>query len=251
MTNFAKNILLAGLLASVPAWMQAQKKHVNAYFTATEMPDLLRWMPAPPDSTSSQFAFDVLAHLHGKGQRQDSVRADIALRDAVYGAKTIVNEFSPIFGLQISPEETPEIYRVLEEGLATCDSICTLPKSYWKRKRPFMAFNEPTLTPKEEKFLRSNGSYPSGHAILGWAAALLLTEINPAAQDSLMARGLMFGQSRVIVGAHWQSDVEMGRLAASAAYARLHTSERFLEQMRKARAEFQCKKGNEISAVTP
>jgi acid phosphatase (class A) len=40
-----------------------------------------------------------------------------------------------------------------------------------------------------------------------------------------------------------QSDVEAGRLAASAAYAKLHTSERFLEQMRLARQEFRIKKG--------
>ena len=47
----------------------------------------------------------------------------------------------------------------------------------------------------------------------------------------------------MIVGAHWQSDIDAARLAASAAYARLHTSERFLEQMRRARQEFRCKMG--------
>ena len=63
--------------------------------------------------------------------------------------------------------------------------------------------------------------------------------------DTLLARGLMYGDSRLIVGAHWQSDVNAARLAASAAYARLHTSERFLEQMKKTRKEFRkktCKK---------
>ena len=39
-----------------------------------------------------------------------------------------------------------------------------------------------------------------------------------------MARGYMYGESRVIVGAHWQSDVDAGRLVASVAYAKLHTS---------------------------
>ena len=47
----------------------------------------------------------------------------------------------------------------------------------------------------------------------------------------------------MIVGAHWQSDVDAARLAASAAYAKLHTSERFLEQMRLARQEFRVKMG--------
>ena len=53
----------------------------------------------------------------------------------------------------------------------------------------------------------------------------------------------LYGDSRLIVGAHWQSDVNAARLAAAAAYARLHTSERFLEQMRLARQEFRIKAG--------
>jgi acid phosphatase (class A) len=150
--------------------------------------------------------------------------------------------FEP-FGLKISKEETPEIYKVLREGTATCDSICTLPKRYYMRKRPFMRFNEPTLYPADEPNLKKNGSFPSGHTLLGWSSALLLSEINPDRADTLLARGLMYGESRVIVGAHWQSDVDAARLAASAAYARLHTSERFLEQMRLAREEFRVKTG--------
>ena len=111
------------------------------------------------------------------------------------------------------------------------------------RRRPFMRMHEQTLYPKDEPALRKNGSYPSGHTILGWSSALLLSEINPDRADTILARGYMYGESRVIVGAHWQSDVDAGRLAASAAYARLHTSERFLEQMRLARQEFRIKKG--------
>ena len=67
---------------------------------------------------------------------------------------------------------------------------------------------------------------------------LLLSEINPAAADTILARGMMYGDSRVIVGAHWQSDIDAGRLAAGAACAALHTSHDFLDQLAKARAEF-------------
>ena len=106
-----------------------------------------------------------------------------------------------------------------------------------------MRFHESTLTPNEEPSLRRNGSFPSGHTALGWTVALLLTEINPERADTILARGMMYGESRVIVGAHWQSDVDAGRLAASVVYSRMHTSERFLEQMRLARQEFRIKAG--------
>ena len=71
----------------------------------------------------------------------------------------------------------------------------------------------------------------------------MLSEINPERADTLLKRGDMYGESRVIVGAHWQSDVDAGRLAAAAAYSRMHTNERFLEQMQLARQEFRIKTG--------
>ena len=230
------------VLMIISTTVNGQNK-VKAYFTTMEMPDMLQFAPAPPDSTSSKFQYDLMRYEWGKTQRQDSVRAAIAIRDAVYGLKTIVTEFSEPFGLQISEEDTPKIYYLLRVGLASTDSICTIPKRYYMRKRPFMRFNEPTLYPADEPGLRKNGSYPSGHTLLGWSSALLLSEINPERADTILARGLMYGDSRLIVGAHWQSDVDAARLAAAAAYARLHTSERFLEQMRLAREEFRIKTG--------
>ncbi|MBO4778495.1 MAG: phosphatase PAP2 family protein, partial [Bacteroidales bacterium] len=104
--------------------------------------------------------------------------------------------------------------------------------------RPFARFHEPSLAPWDDEVLSHNGSYPSGHTLRGWTAALILMEINPANADTLLARGFMFSESRVIVGAHWQSDVDAGRLAASAAVAKMHTSPEFLEQMEKAKKEF-------------
>ena len=67
---------------------------------------------------------------------------------------------------------------------------------------------------------------------------MLLSDINPAVADSLLARGYEYGQSRVIAGYHWQSDVDAGRLGASVLYAKLHSNERFLEQLAKAQQEF-------------
>ena len=220
------------------AWAQ-EEEVVNAYFTTGEMPDMMKFLPGPPDSTSVAFMNDVARYYWGKEMRNDHERATEATRDAVYGLKTILTEFEEAFGMKISKEETPEIYKVLLEGTATCDSICVIPKRKYMRRRPFMVFNEPTLYPEDEPALRKNGSYPSGHTILGWSSALLMMEINPDRATEILARGYRYGENRVVVGAHWQSDTDAARMAASAAYARLHTSERFLEQMKKAREEYQ------------
>ena len=237
-----KKLMMMAVFMVTAVCAQAQSD-ADPYFTTKEMPDMLKWCPAPPDTVGTHFAYDIMQYFWGKEMRNCKERADIAIRDAVYGLDCIIREFSEPFGLTISKEETPEIYKVMRDGTATCDSICTLPKRYYMRKRPFMRFHEQTLTPDDEPALSRNGSYPSGHTLLGWSSALLLSEINPERADTILARGLMYGDSRVIVGAHWQSDVDAGRLAASVAYARLHTSERFLSQMRLARLEFRVKTG--------
>ena len=48
----------------------------------------------------------------------------------------------------------------------------------------------------------------------------------------------MYGESRVIAGAHWQSDVDASRLCAAIGLARLHTSPAYLAQLDKAQTEF-------------
>ncbi len=237
-----RRFFIAVALANM-ACAKAQVVNVDAYFTTKEMPDLTKII-TPPEPTSSQFAYDIQRYFWGKSVRlNDPERSAIAVRDAVYGLGTIIREFSVPFGLEISRRNTPAIFKVLELSLATCDSICTLPKAYWHRTRPFVYFGEQSLTPDHEDALRKNGSFPSGHSILGWSAALLLSEINPDAADTLMARGYMYAESRVVCGVHWQSDIDAGRLAASIAYAKLHTSERFLQDMSDARAEFKRLKG--------
>ena len=210
----------------------------DTYYTHDEMPNMLHFLPAPPDTIGNKFTRDIMRYMWGKNMRQDAERAQIAYRDISSRMDYICEEFSEPFGLTLSKERTPEIYKLLEDATSTCCSIGSEAKKFYNRKRPFVRFHEHTMKLEGEEKVARTGSYPSGHTILGWSSALLLSEINPAQADTLMARGYMYGDSRVIVGAHWQSDVDAGRLAASAAYVRLHNSARFQEQMNKAKEEF-------------
>lgn len=214
----------------------AQQKHT--YFTMDEMPDLVKCLPAPPDTLSDAFTYDIKRYFWGKAQRNDPERAAIALRDAVWTLPALFAEMSVPFGMEISQEGTPQIWKLLVDAISTIEQIRVRPKAHFKRMRPFERFHEHVLNPEEEAELRGEGSYPSGHTIRGWSAALLLSEINPAAADAIFARGWMYGESRVITGAHWQSDVDASRVVASIGYAKLQTSPEFRAQMEKAKAEF-------------
>jgi len=100
-----------------------------------------------------------------------------------------------------------------------------------------MVNKDPTCTPDEEKHLIKDGSYPSGHTALGWAWALILSEIAPDRADAILARGRAFGESRVICNVHWHSDVVAGRFIGAAAVARLHADPSFRAELEAAKSE--------------
>ena len=228
-----KYIILSSALFLATVMGHAQE----VYFTTDQLPDLIQSLPAPPDSLSHGFAYDVMQYQWGKAQRPDSVRAGMARRDAVWTYEALLGELAGPFGLALSEETTPAIWTVLVNSLATTDQMRVAPKAYYHRRRPFEVFNEKMLT-GEEAALSGEGSYPSGHTMRGWTAALLLAQINPAAADGLYARAWKYGESRVIAGAHWQSDVDVTRVAASIGYSRLQTSDRFQAEMARAQEEF-------------
>jgi len=227
------------LLTLVVAVLAIFGAQAQPYFSIDDMPDLVKCLPAPPDTTSLTFAHDVMRYMWGKEMRADKARADIAERDAIWDLDTLAAIFSGPFGLKIDKETTPEIYKAFTRGVGTIEVIRIRPKAHFMRKRPFDRFQEHMYTTWEEDELRGEGSYPSGHTIRGWAAALLLAEINPANANEIYKRGWDYGESRVIVGAHWQSDVDASRPAASIGYSLLQTNPAYREQMAKARKEFE------------
>ena len=245
------------LLLSVAAAMATLGTHAQTditlddeamYFEIDDLPNAVKWLPTPPEPNSTQFAYDLTQYMWGKGERLNEERARQAIDNSVIDMGEMALQFSEPFGMEISEEKTPKIFHVLYRGVLTVRLCARKPKTALPRLRPYVRYNEPTLIPDDEDNLRENGSYPSGHTIRGWAMTLLLCEINPAAQDDLLALGYQWGQSRVIAGYHWQSDVDAGRLLASAGYARLHTNQDFLADMAAARAEYAQLTGQSVGA---
>jgi acid phosphatase (class A) len=95
----------------------------------------------------------------------------------------------------------------------------------------------PSCTPDEEKFLKMNGSYPSGHTAVGWAWALILGEIAPERIDQILARGRVFGESRVVCNVHWQTDVVEGRFLGAGIVSILHADPTFCADLEAAKVE--------------
>ena len=213
----------------------------DSFLTVDEVPTASKFLPLPPDPTKATFENDRIRYEWGKTMR-DTERGKQAAQDAAITLEYFAKIFSEPFGITISEENTPEIWKLLNRVLETARICSRKSKGRIMRTRPFVQFNEPTPVPKDEKILKNSSSYPSGHTTRGWTIALVLAEINPARQDEILKRGYEYGESRVIVGFHYQSDVDAARVISSTLVNRLHANENFVQQLQKAKKEFLSKK---------
>ena len=229
---------VAAMMATVNVTAQHKKEAVQVYIPIEQMPRLVEIMPAPPAFDSPEFAYDVVRYCWGKQQRLDSARVAMAIADAEWNNhEKAYARWAEAFGLAINERETPEIWKLVETSLATTDPMRKEPKAHYQRLRPFERYDE-TMPSHEENVLRGEGSFPSGHSLRGWTLTLLLAQIAPERAAEIYRRGHEFCESRVIVGAHWQSDVDAGRTFACVGFTMLQNNEAFLKQLKKAKEEY-------------
>jgi acid phosphatase (class A) len=91
--------------------------------------------------------------------------------------------------------------------------------------------------PQDEARLRTNGSYPSGHATIGWIWALVLAEVDPVHANVILARGRSYGESRLVCNVHWQSDIIEGRFLGAAVVSQEQGVAEFRADVEAARRE--------------
>ena len=238
------------LLAVIITASNARADYQSQYLQGDDMPNALIYIPGPPDTTMLATNGDYAHWIWGKAMR-NTPRGELASMDSKYGMKRLSVVYSDILGIDISEEQTPAIYRFMYRAGSTGAGAVAEMKNAQFRKRPFQLMNEPTwgMYDNEEE-LFTNSSYPSSHTACGWGTALALAEMVPNMQDTILSRGYEYGISRVIVGAHWQSDVDAAFTCASAAIARSHAADEYQADLEAARAEYMQIKGLTIDDIS-
>ena len=214
---------------------QVRPGYVIGYLKPTELPDSQALLPPPPAAGSAALAADEDAYRSTRKLR-DTPRWPLAAKDADLGFPRAAETFSCVLAMPVSEEATPHLNMLLRRVRADASRANDKAKDYFKRRRPFAVYDEQSCTPREQL---KDDSYPSGHSSIGWAWALVLAEIAPERVDAILARGLAFGQSRVVCGVHWKSDVEAGRVVGASVVSRLHADPVFAAQLATARREFE------------
>jgi acid phosphatase (class A) len=204
------------------------------YLKSETVPNSLNILPSPPEPTSTAFLLDQETYQKTRALR-GTARWALATADADLMFPQAAGTFSCALSAPVTEKDTPHLYRLIRRTL-TDAGLSTYPaKNKYKRFRPFMVNGEASCTPEDEEKL--GWSYPSGHAAVGWAWALILSEIAPEQTDAILARGLAYGQSRVVCGVHWLSDVIEGRIMGAGTVARLHADPAFRADLEAVKAE--------------
>ena len=228
-----KALLLSLTFLSLSVYAQ---KGAPSYLKVRQAPDASFYLPAPPDTSSVIYLADFNRYQWGCSQRA-TARGRQADFDTYWQADSILKGFTRAFGLEITRKSAPMTYELMCKVCVDAELGVVGAKKKYMRTRPYVQYHEHTGCPAQEEELRHTGSYPSGHSARGWASALILAELRPDHQNQILERGYQYGESRVIEGYHYQSDVEAARLAASAVVARLHADVAFMSQLEKAKKE--------------
>ncbi len=209
---------------------------LEGYLNPAVLPDSLALLRPPPAAGSAAFALDREISRNGR-VLQGTTRWALAAVDANLMFPRAADAFSCALGIPITEKHTPHLYMLLRRTVADASFSTYNAKKRYQRKRPFIVNEEPVCTPNELEFLATNSSYPSGHTAIGWTWALILGEIAPERADAIFARGLSFGESRIICNVHWYSDVVAGRDIGAVVVARLHADPAFLAELKAAKTE--------------
>ncbi|MDD0811297.1 phosphatase PAP2 family protein [Curvibacter sp. RS43] len=208
----------------------------RGYLAPSAWPDSLALLPPPPVTGLPPYLADQYA-FESTRAAEKGARGEVAKQDADLSFPHAPNQFACALGMDIQADRSPHLNALLRRTFADAGLATYKAKNYYNRVRPFVVNKTSTCLPSSDAALAKDGSYPSGHTAIGWTWALLLSEVSPERTNALLQRGLAFGQSRVVCGAHWQSDVDNGRLVAAGVVARLHSDAVFRAQMALAQQE--------------
>lgn len=235
-----RTIVLAGLtvLAVAAAGVTALSQQQPAKAPPGYLAEPLNGgaLVGPPPAADSEEAIAERKHFEVSRALQGSARWKQAAQDNELTPAALSQGFGCAAGVAISPEATPATARLLTRVGRDLRGASVASKAVQHRDRPAVGNDRPICIPRDPNLL-ANSSYPSGHAMLGWTYALLLAEAAPKNADAVLLRGREFGDSRVVCGVHYQSDVDAGRTIAAALVARLHAEPQFQEDMAAAKAE--------------
>ena len=215
--------LAAALLAAAPG------PQAPVLLSATDL-DPARVLPPPP-AVGSQQALAELAELHAAELARSAADEADARRDGDTKNATI---FAMVLGPRFDLDTLPATARLMALVRASEKATVDAGKAEFKRARPY------AVDPSLNSCKRNDdplSSYPSGHTSMAFAMGETLARLVPGQAPAILARAARYGQSRIVCGQHFRSDVAAGQLLGGLIVERLMTKPVFRAALADARRE--------------
>ena len=240
-----RHVVLASALfvmagASIVSAQGAPRLPARGYLSDTGRPDGVAIVPPPPATGSPRDAADHEVYRQTRALR-DTPRWALALGDIDLTPAGGASHFDCAVGAVLETPANPALFRLLERVLADARSVYLPVKDHYRRLRP-LAGNDLPICEKRDPATVASFGYPSGHATISWAWGLVLAELEPDRAGPILRRAAAVGESRVVCGMHYPSDIEAGRMEGAAVVAAEHHSPEFLADLQAARAEIDARR---------
>ncbi|HEY3729669.1 MAG TPA: phosphatase PAP2 family protein, partial [Steroidobacteraceae bacterium] len=184
--------------------------------------DIVSLVPPPPAADSAEQRADLAAVL----EAQHTARATGMVNHAVEDVAANCGRFADVVGDELNLKANAGVLAFLNEAALDAAAVAGPAKEHWKRTRPYAYSGEverlgdmspdwksaPGIDTEKASDALAHSSYPSGHATFGTVCAILLAEIVPEKRAALFERSRDFEHSRMVVGAHFPSDLRAGEL---------------------------------------
>jgi acid phosphatase (class A) len=217
------------LFLSGPAWAY------DASYISLNQVNLAKLLAPPPTAQSNEQKLDLMAVLQAQKDSTASHR-ERAVADNDLSVFRIAGD---VLGPNFIPARVPKTAALFDRIWKDYRNIILATKDVWDRPRPYQVSTDVKPIGKLEK----SGSYPSGHATRGYLAAIILSNMLPEKRESLFARAHEYGHNRIVAGDHFPSDIEAGRISATAMAVAFIQDEKFLKDFAEAKAELQSELG--------
>ncbi len=191
--------------------------------------DLAAVLPPPPaaGSLAEQHELQTVLGVQANRTPADEAAARADTEHSVF-------RFADVFGSSFDAAKLPHTAAFFVR-LASFDKAAVKPvKNYWHHPRPPVVSAQVKPLAEEKA---DDWSYPSGHATLGYSEAVLLANMVPERRAAIFARADLYALHRVVMGVHFPSDVEAGRLAGTVIGAELLHDPDWQADYEAARAE--------------
>lgn len=175
--------------------------------TCTAKVELSNLLPPPPAAGSAAAQHDLQVVLATQQSRTD---ADMAAAKA--DTERSVFRFADVLGAGVQAKALPKTAAFFARTTAFDKEAVKEAKNFWQRPRPAAVSKGVHPLAKEKD---NDWSYPSGHATFGYTTAVLLAKMLPEKRAAIFARADVYAEHRIVMGAHFPSDIEAGHLAGT------------------------------------